>query len=171
MGNSSYVRITDRNRMPQVRNTLRQANGASIKVGIWGGGKMELIASVQEFGCRIPVTEKMRKYLHSQGLHLKPSTTEIVIPERSFIRAGWDENEGEINRKYEELIEDVFEQGISASAFLDAMGQEARDRIRDYARDLRDPANHPFTIEKKSSSNPLVDSGDMIQAIDYEVNN
>lgn len=40
------------------------------------------IAAVHEFGAEINVTDKMRGYLHSIGLHLKPTTTVIKIPAR-----------------------------------------------------------------------------------------
>lgn len=115
------------------------------------------------------VTAKMRAFLASQGLFLKKSTSHIVIPERSFIRAGWDANESDVLDKSEEFLKDAFVLGISAQSIMDAMGQEARDVLKDYARDLRDPANHPFTIQRKNSSNPLVDTGNMIQSIDYEI--
>jgi hypothetical protein len=45
------------------------------------------IAWVHEYGCTIRVTEKMRAYLHTQGMHLKASTQYINIPERSFLRS------------------------------------------------------------------------------------
>ena len=44
------------------------------------------IAAVHEFGCTIPVTPKMRAYLHHQGIHLKASTQYIHIPARPFLR-------------------------------------------------------------------------------------
>ncbi len=43
------------------------------------------IAAVHEFGCTIPVTSKMRAYLHYQGIHLKSSTKYISIPARPFL--------------------------------------------------------------------------------------
>ncbi len=49
-------------------------------------GKEVNIAIVQEFGCTIRVTPKMRAYLHYQGLHLKESTEFIHIPARPFLR-------------------------------------------------------------------------------------
>lgn len=45
------------------------------------------IAAVHEYGCTIKVTDKMRAYLHYQGIHLKASTQFIRIPERSYLRA------------------------------------------------------------------------------------
>lgn len=68
----------------------------SIKVGILqpeGSKKVEgtdlnmaELGAVHEFGATINVTEKMRNYLHSQGLHLRKDTTQINIPARSFLR-------------------------------------------------------------------------------------
>lgn len=45
------------------------------------------LAAIHEYGATIDVTPKMRNYLHSIGIHLKPTTYSIVIPARSFLRA------------------------------------------------------------------------------------
>ncbi|MDR2523408.1 MAG: hypothetical protein LBC93_06895 [Synergistaceae bacterium] len=44
------------------------------------------IAEVHEYGAVIPVTAKMKAYLHYIGIHLKPDTEYIAIPPRSFLR-------------------------------------------------------------------------------------
>lgn len=163
------VRIRDKNRIPEVLSTLEELNGRKIHVGVLGEGKQQMIASVQEYGIQIKVTDKMRRFLAAKGLYLKKETDHITIPERSFIRAGWDQHEKDVLDKSDELILDVINNGISVDTFLDALGQESRDLIRDFARDLRNPANHPFTVEQKGSSNPLVDSGGLIGAITYEI--
>lgn len=69
---------------------------ASIKVGIIGSKAYEKqahsdltmaqLGAIHEFGAEIPVTDKMRAYLHHIGVHLKPETTTITIPARSFLR-------------------------------------------------------------------------------------
>lgn len=41
---------------------------------------------IHEYGLQIEVTEKMRAWLHSQGLHLNPETEHITIPGRPFLR-------------------------------------------------------------------------------------
>lgn len=76
----------------------------SIKVGWIGknaGQKVEgsdltvaELAAVHEFGCTITVTEKMRNFLHSQGLHLRKDTTTVIIPTRSMLRASLMSPEG-----------------------------------------------------------------------------
>lgn len=163
------IRITDKNRIPEVIEKIEAFDGQKMHVGVLEEGKMGMIASVQEYGIKITVTPKMRAFLAHKGLHLKKSTTQITIPERSFIRAGWDANENDFLDQAEQHIKDAVVGGVSVSAVIDAMGQEARDYIREFARDLRDPANHPFTIDQKGSSNPLVDTGGLIGAITYEV--
>jgi hypothetical protein len=68
--------------------------GNSVEVGVFGSRAG--IAKIQEFGKKIDVTPKMRRYLHSQGLHLKSSTTQVIIPERSFMRSAYDENKSRV---------------------------------------------------------------------------
>ncbi|WP_251131407.1 hypothetical protein [Exiguobacterium sp. s5] len=163
------VRVRDRNRLPEAIRTVDGLNRRKIRVGVLGGGQAAMIAAVHEFGANIPVTPKMRGYLASQGLYLKKTTTHIRIPERSFIRAGWDQNERRIVTKYKELIGQAIESGIPAEALLNALGLEAKGKMQEFARDLKDPANSPFTVEQKGSSNPLVDSGNLIGSIEYEI--
>ncbi len=63
----------------------RRGSVRIIKVGLFG--EIAKIGAVHEFGAEIEVTPKMRAFLHSQGLHLRQSTTKIIIPERSFLRS------------------------------------------------------------------------------------
>ena len=68
----------------------------SIRVGIIGDAAYQKhphtdltnaeLGAIHEYGATIQVTEKMRNYLHTIGIHLKPETTTVVIPTRSFLR-------------------------------------------------------------------------------------
>ena len=40
----------------------------------------------REEGTRVPVTPKMRAFLHAKGFHLKPETRELFIPGRPFLK-------------------------------------------------------------------------------------
>ena len=53
--------------------------------------------------------------------------------------------------------------------YLEMIGLLFSSVIKVYAVSLNSPLNHPYTVEQKGSSNPLVDTGDMIQSITYEV--
>lgn len=109
----------------------------------------------------------MRKYLAARGLYLKKSTTHIRIPERAFLRTGYDEAKGDVLEHARQMMADVIDGTMSEDALFKAVGMELADAIKDYARDLDSPPNHPFTTENKGSSNPLVDTGDMIGSITW----
>lgn len=119
-------------------------------------------------GCKIPVTDKMRKYLAAQGLYLKKSTKYITIPERSFLRTGHDTYADEVVKNCEMALGQVINGKMSIDTWLDAYGQMLADKIKLYMRDLKSPPNHPFTIDQKGSSNPLIDSGNLVSSISWE---
>lgn len=163
------IRIRDNNRIPQAIRNINGMNTKKAKVGYLSDGQMKMIAVVHEYGMNIQVTDKMRKFLASQGLRLRKDTTHIRIPERSFIRSGADQHERDVIQKADQLICDVIENRIPVALFYEMLGLELKGKIQEFAVDLREPANHPFTIDRKNSSNPLVDSGDMIQSMEVEV--
>jgi len=45
----------------------------------------------REEGTKIKVTPAMRAFLHAHGLHLKPTTTEIFIPGRPFVKPAYED--------------------------------------------------------------------------------
>lgn len=153
---------------PKMQKSVENLNGLRVNVGVLGG-EHAWLASIHEYGCRIKVTPKMRAFLHSKGLHLKKSTTEIVIPERSFLRSGFDENADKIVKATESVLPDVMIGTLSVEQYAKLIGLQLASAIKEYAVDLKNPPNHPFTKSQKKSSNPLVDTGNMINSITYEV--
>ena len=157
---------TIKNEFPSMKKRMDEINGNAIEVGVLQG-ESAWLASIHEYGCDITVTPKMRAFLHMAGLHLKDSTTHIKIPERSFLRTGYDENRADVIQKAQRLMADVVSGDMGEGTLLMAVGEELSSKIKDYARDLNSPANHPFTVENKGSSNPLVSTGDMIGGITW----
>lgn len=129
-----------------------------------------MIAAVHEFGTSINVTPKMRGWFAANGYPLKKETTKIVIPERSYLRSGFDEHVDDISNKIEQLAPNVLDLSISANQFMDMIGLEFSGMIQKKIKDTNSPANSQMTVERKGSSNPLIDSGRLVGAIDYEVN-
>jgi hypothetical protein len=152
------------------------------------------IAHVHEFGADIrPVTAKYltiplvpeakgkraRDFpnLHKQGRALCDENGRAIfalldhvkIPERSFIRTGYDENVGKITDKIKDLLPSVLELDINPEIFLDAIGREFAGLIQRHTRTVMDPPNAPSTINVKGSSNPLHDTGRMIGAINHKI--
>lgn len=154
--------------LKSMKKELDVLGGKSVEVGVLKG-EHQWLAGIHEYGCNITVTPRMRAYLHRRGLHLKKSTTHIRIPERSFLRTGYDTNRADVLKKAQLMMADVATGRMSANDCLDGVGQELSDKIKDYAVELDSPANHSFTVGNKGSSNPLVQTGDMIGGITWRV--
>jgi|LSQX01.3.fsa_nt_gb hypothetical protein len=164
-------KVIDKNNIPKLLEVLDALWSHQIQIGIFGsdGSTILMIASVQEFGCKITVTPKMRAYLHSQGLHLKASTKQINIPERSFIRSGFDEQKVRYEKQAAKLLDKVLHLAIPVDTFFSVLGEYIAGQLQTYLTDISTPPNHPFTIARKGSSNPLIDTGRLRQAITHKV--
>ena len=154
------------NKMPDMTKSIKTLDGRKVEVGVIEG-EHQWLAAIHEYGCNITVTQKMRAYLHYHGLHLSPNTTTIKIPERSFLRTGHDKNIDKVMKQADRAVEQVAGRYMSDQQLLDMIGQVLATNIKTYARDLSNPPNHPYTVEQKGSSNPLVNTGGMIEGITW----
>jgi len=165
------VVIKDTNNIDKAVRNLRKLGGNTIKVGIFGADDADLvmIGAVHEYGADIPVTPKMRAWFAANGYPLKATTTVITIPERSWLRSGYDENIDKIADKLEDMVPDVIEGDVNPKIFMDMIGMEFAGLIQKKMRNLRSPANSSMTIERKGSTNPLIDTGRLVGAVRHEV--
>jgi len=158
--------VKDESRVPEILKQLKLLNNKRVRVGVFSD-EIGLVAGVNEFGAKIKVTDKMRAYLHSIGLHLKDTTKFIVIPERSFLRSTFD-NKKVIDSVFERG-EDVFFNDFNVLKMLDVIGKSMGEKIKIKISSNIKPENHPFTIIKKGSNKTLVDKGSLEKSITYEV--
>lgn len=165
------VKVTHKiDRMSNLAAAAKGLDNAKVNVGVLAG-EHQWLAGIHEYGCSIPVTAKMRAYLHSIGVHLKASTTVIVIPERSFLRSGYDQNREAILRMEDKVLADVLAGSMSVEAFLDLIGTQLRDAIKEYAIDLTDPPKKEWPTRPAGFDNPLIgsSSADMVNGIEFEI--
>lgn len=156
------------NKFPDMQAALSVIDGKTVNVGV--KGEQAWLASIHEYGCKIPITPKMRAWLHRNGFHVKDSTKEIVIPERSFLRTGFDECHLRVIEKAERILPLVIEGRMPEEQLYELIGTLLRDGIKDYAVSLDSPEKHPFTLERNGGkANPLIDSGDLVNAIEFNV--
>jgi phage gpG-like protein len=96
------------------------------------------------------------------------------IPERSFLRstmeAKGDEYRATLGR---ELRQAFGQKGLelqeSALLVLERLGMRASADVKERIREGIAPANAPETVERKGSSTPLVDTGQLINSISWQV--
>lgn len=164
-------RIVDRNNVKVAVEALENLNKKRLEVGIFApeGSELWIYAVANEFGATINVTDKMRAYLHYNGLHLKNTTTVITIPERSFIRAGFEANKDYMNDLIVQLLPSVLIGRMKVDEMYGIVGNAVVGRLHRYLVSLREPPNHPYTIKRKGSSNPLIDTGRLNQSITYRI--
>ena len=131
----------------QLRRILRGFQGASkVKVGFpkgTDGGTLDK-AVYNEFGTR-------------------------NIPERPFMRNGLRDGVPELRRLARVVAGKVYAGTLTPRQGLGQMGEKGKQLIQDSITDMRDPPNAAVTIERKGSSNPLIDSNDMRGKVTWEI--
>lgn len=87
------------------------------------------------------------------------------IPARPWLDVGVEQG----NKEYAAIIEEGLAKGLSQDQILEQVGAMAAGYAQEYIRDLQTPPNAESTIKKKGSSNPLIDTGAMLQSVTYLV--
>lgn len=148
--------------------------------------------AVQEFGCDIEITDKMRKFLHAKAKELglpkleKKGDGYIHIPARSWLQMPLQHNNGQDLRNKitknlktysghskKDAIEYIVKSGDFASLGV-AIGAAAQEQIIEaFATEGWGEwkPNSPYTIAQKGSSMPLVNFGKLNGAVTFEVVN
>lgn len=92
------------------------------------------------------------------------------IPERSFIRSTLVNKKNEIINLQSNLLSNISSGKMSTSQALGLLGEFLAGEIKTKIVALKSPPNKPTTIKAKGRSNPLVDTGQLLNSITYEVN-
>ncbi|MEK4131994.1 hypothetical protein NYE67_20480 [Solibacillus sp. FSL W8-0474] len=93
----------------------------------------------------------------------------VTIPERAFLRTGFDANINAIANRMETLLNDVLDLNVNPDAFLDGIGMEFAGLIQKHMKGINSPPNAAATVAAKGSSNPLQDTGRLIGSIRHEI--
>ena len=144
--------IIDESRVDEVLKALEELDGWTIDVGVIGeGGKYE--------DSKVTVLDvaKFNEYGTSN------------IPARPFIRGAYDSYKDDLTDMMFKYSSAVINGDMAVSMLNKGVGQASADYTREYLTDLSNPPNSPITIKLKGSSNPLIDTGQLRDSIDYEV--
>ena len=158
------------NRVPDLVRELQYLASHQVEIGIFadasrdGAVPMLVIAAANEFGAKIP-----KRQARFEDLDDENPEKWIIIPERSYLRAWFDENVDVLQATMERLIGQVVEGKISGRAALETIGGYVVTHVQAYMVDLKTPPNAPSTIRRKGSSNPLIDTGQLKDSITWKV--
>ena len=158
------------NRIPDLVRELQYLASHQVEIGIFadasrdGAVPMLVIAAANEFGAKIP-----KRQARFEDLDDENPEKWVIIPERSYLRAWFDENVDVLQATMERLIGQVVEGKISGRAALETIGGYVVTHVQAYMVDLKTPPNAPSTIARKGSSNPLIDTGQLKDAITWRV--
>lgn len=91
------------------------------------------------------------------------------IPERAPIRKTMAKNGEGYGAKFEKAIMGVLEGRTDADLILNRIGAQVAGDIVGEIQAGVDPELSPSTIKRKGSDRPLIDTGELVQSISYEV--
>lgn len=158
-----------------IRKTF--ADRSSVEIGVMDADrKLMTIARAHEFGARVPVTEKMRRWFAWYfGVPIRKDTMYIHIPQRSYLRKT-------VAQKHRDFISflrsqtDMLEMLIVSGQWkiaLDIFGSKWASFIRTCFKTGgfgQWDSLSPLTIFDKSGFLPLTRSGRLKESIKHKVN-
>lgn len=96
-------------------------------------------------------------------------TSDGHVPERSFVRAWFDENEPRLREMLVVLMHKAIKGDIDRQQVLDQMGQYCVGSIQERISAGIAPDNAPSTVARKHSTKPLIDTGLLRSSVSYEI--
>lgn len=90
------------------------------------------------------------------------------IPSRPFLKQSVDNNIDEINQLLMELKQ-MFMNGTSAKQILKEIGETQKALIKVEITDGSFEPNAKSTVKKKGSDKPLIDTGQLLQSVNYKI--
>jgi len=158
--------ITDNNRFPELKKRVKELTRKQVHVGILGDAELAVVARSNEYGAKIPISEKMRNYLNYLGLHLKKTTKYIIIPERSFLRMSFDSKKNQ--NRIMDIAESITNLSVPVKMITEKVGLFMTGAIQAKIKTNIPPGNHPFTTEQKGGKNKtLVNTGRLSMGISH----
>lgn len=91
----------------------------------------------------------------------------VPIPPRPFMKMAFDKNRQELRTVREKYLKSVLDNRMTAQRALGLIGEWFAGTIKRTIRDGKFEANAPYTIAKKGSDKPLIDTGQMLNSVQH----
>lgn len=93
----------------------------------------------------------------------------VKIPERSFLRSSFDDNEGEWFDFFIDQVDHIMHNNMTAETVFERLGAKIVADIQKKMTDIKSPKNAKITEENKNSDNPLVNTRELIRHVTWKV--
>jgi hypothetical protein len=93
----------------------------------------------------------------------------LGVPQRSFIRAWYNENQSKILDDIRKLTKAALDGKMPAKRAFELLGARFQGDIQKRMSAGIAPANAPATVKRKGSSTPLIDTGQLRSAISWRL--
>lgn len=155
----------------RIERELKKFKNSYTAIGYWGHGgtpanDLAARAAVNEFGAEIKVTEKM-KWWWFFNFGKKLVKTVIKIWSRPFMRLTFDKNKMKINEMITLLYNGILEGKYTAKKALARAGEWYVGEVKSTINEGKFIGNSTFTKEKKGSSKPLIDTGQLRNSVEH----
>lgn len=166
---------------------LEAAKGAGVTVGVHaqegsGQHKSAAAAITHEASGRARLAGKFISKAREKELRARAATEEISIlevaiynefglgvPERSFLRAWFDEHRSENEDALRNAVKLYLRGQKTLVEVLDLLGLKFQGGVQKKIAQGIAPPNAPSTIKEKGSSTPLIDTGQLRQSVTFLV--
>lgn len=91
-----------------------------------------------------------------------------TIPERSFMRSNLREKLKQYRIALAKIAKSAIDKPVTAKTNMGKLGQMAANDIQNKIVSLRTPPNAESTIAKKKTTNPLIDTGQLVNSIKWK---
>ncbi len=93
----------------------------------------------------------------------------VKVPERSYFRSTANAKEGKWINYFGNQVQKIIDGQITAKQAWERLGMIIVADIKHQILAIKTPPNAALTTANKKSSNPLIDTGGLLESIDYEV--
>ena len=142
------------------------------------------IAAVQNYGAKIPVTDKLRGYFGANfNIYFKQSTQYLIIPPTHFMEACTNKNTENWKAQIQQAWASVLLGNIEPDKAMDIIGRIIASDIAQAIKDVSEPPLSPITIQMRLGtyvdkkppkdmsgiSKRLAGTGQMFDAVSHKV--
>lgn len=165
MGATFEVKLIDRG-WEGIKHRIDALRGGSavVRVGVQG-----MPGAANHQGTSLTVAQLATIHEFGKVIHHPKLGRTTVIPERSFLRATIDQYRDAIARRQVLLTQGYILGKFAIQPAMELLGQYVVGLIKQRIANGIAPPNSPWTIARKGSSKPLIDTGQLRNSITYVV--